>query len=172
MKIHAPVVLMLAGILAATLGASEWRDPSPHRQQLVQVVPDVKLEVLHWGGRGRPILLLAGSGTTAHVYDDFAPKLAANADVYGITRRGFGASSRPSSGYDNQRLADDVFAAIEALGLRKPILVGHSAAGNEMTTLASDHPDATAGLVYLDAVFDPKDLPAGDTHKMALHART
>jgi len=36
---------------------------------------NVKLEVLDWGGTGRPLVLLAGLGNTAHVFDDFAPKL-------------------------------------------------------------------------------------------------
>jgi hypothetical protein len=35
----------------------------------------VRLEVLDWGGSGRPLVLLAGGGDTAHVFDDFAPKL-------------------------------------------------------------------------------------------------
>ena len=68
-------------------------DPSPHTVQFVTVDKDVKLEVLDWGGSGRPLVLLAGLGNTAHVFDDFAPKLTSQYHVYGITRRGFGASS-------------------------------------------------------------------------------
>src|SRR5579862_6274456 len=83
-------------------------DTSPHKVQFVTVDKDVKLEVLDWGGRGRPIVLLAGSGNSAHVFDNFAPKLTPEYHVYGITRRGFGDSSKPDEGYDDQRLADDV----------------------------------------------------------------
>lgn len=163
----------LRALITVTIAvAAAWTDPSPHRVSFVDVDRGVRLEVLDWGGSGRPIVLLAGSGVTGHVYDEFAPKLTASGHVYGITRRGFGASSRPATGYDDRRLADDVLAAIEALGLKRPVLAGHSAAGNEITTLASEHPDAASGLVYLDAVFDPKDLPAQDAHKRELHART
>ncbi len=42
--------------------------------------------------------------------------------------------------------------------MAKPILVGHSAAGNEITSVASLHSDRIGGLVYLDAAFDPKDM--------------
>jgi pimeloyl-ACP methyl ester carboxylesterase len=35
----------------------------------------VRLEVLDWGGTGRAVVLLAGSGNTGHVYDDLAPSL-------------------------------------------------------------------------------------------------
>ena len=78
-----------------------WKDPAPHSVAFVTVESasvntPVKLEVLDWGGSGRPLVLLAGLGNTAHVFDKFAPKLTAKYHVYGITRRGFGASSAPS----------------------------------------------------------------------------
>jgi hypothetical protein len=50
-----------------------WQDPSPHRLQMLKADQDVQLEVLDWGGSGRPIVLLAGLGHTAHIYNDFAP---------------------------------------------------------------------------------------------------
>src|SRR5690349_3687441 len=96
------VVLMIIFLLvpAGAQEAPPWRDPSSHEAQCVTVGDHVRLEVLDWGGTGTPIVLLAGLGNTAHVYDDFAPKLAASYHVYGITRRGFGASSVPTAGYD------------------------------------------------------------------------
>jgi pimeloyl-ACP methyl ester carboxylesterase len=114
---------------------------------------NVRLEVLDWGGTGRPVVLLAGLGNTAHVYDDFAPKLAARYHVYGITRRGFGASSVPAGGYDADRLGDDVLAVFDSLKLTRPVLAGHSVAGEELSSIGSRHPNRVAGLVYLDAVW-------------------
>jgi pimeloyl-ACP methyl ester carboxylesterase len=134
----------------------------------VTVDEGVRLEVLDWGGPGRAVVLLTGSGHTAHVYDDFAPKLTDCCHVYGITRRGYGASSRPASGYDDQRLADDVLAAIEGAKIQKPILIGHSMAGGEMTTLARNHSDRVSALVYLDALGDLEDDPSTDADQMAL----
>jgi len=43
--------------------------------------------------------------------------------VYGISRRGYGASSSPESGYTADRLGDDVLAVIDALKLNRPVLV-------------------------------------------------
>jgi len=37
-----------------------WLDPSPHRTQFIAVENNIKLEVLDWGGSGRPLVLLAG----------------------------------------------------------------------------------------------------------------
>jgi non-heme chloroperoxidase len=113
----------------------------------------VRLEVLDWGGSGRPIVLLAGGGDTAHVFDDFAPKLTAHHHVYGITRRGFGASGYSATDHPADRLGNDVVAVLDALNLKRPILVGHSIAGVELSSVANSHPNRVAGLVYLDAAY-------------------
>jgi non-heme chloroperoxidase len=131
-----------------------WHDPSPHTVQFITVDKDVKLEVLDWGGTGKPVVLLAGLRNTAHVFDDFAPKLATQYHVYGITRRGFGASSAPVLGtdtYSADRLGDDVLAVLDALKLDRSVLVGHSIAGEELSSIATRHPERVAGLIYLDA---------------------
>lgn len=132
-----------------------WLDPSPHRVQFITVQNAVKLEVLDWGGSGRPLVLLPGLGNTAHVFDKFAPKLSPAYHVYGITRRGFGASSAPSpSGdtmYSADRLGDDVLAVLDALKLSRPVLAGHSLGGEELSSVGSRHPARVAGLIYLDA---------------------
>jgi pimeloyl-ACP methyl ester carboxylesterase len=109
--------------------------------------------VLDWGGTGRPIVLLAGGGNTAHIFDDFAPKLTADYHVYGITRRGFGASGYAAADDPADRFGDDVVAAIDALKLNRPVLVGHSLAGAELSSVANRHPDRVAGLVYVDAAY-------------------
>ena len=132
-----------------------WKDPSPHSARFVTVDTNVKLEVLEWTGpqarNVRTLVLVPGLGNTAHVFDTLAPKLAARYRVVGVTRRGFGASSAPSSGYAADRLGDDVLAVIEALSISKPVLVGHSLGGEELSSIGSRYPDKVAGLVYLDA---------------------
>jgi non-heme chloroperoxidase len=130
-----------------------WHDSSPHRVQFVIVEDNVNLEVLDWGGSGRPLVLLAGLGNTAHVFDDFAPKLTSEYHVYGITRRGYGASSVPASGYSADRLGDDVLAVLDVLKIDRPVLVGHSIAGEELSSVGTRHPEKVAGLVYLDAAY-------------------
>jgi non-heme chloroperoxidase len=130
-----------------------WKDPSPHAVQFVTVDNDVNLEVLDWGGSGRPLVFLAGLGNTAHIFDMFALKFTAAYHVYGITRRGFGASSAPASGYSADRLGDDVLAVLDGLKLNRPVLVGHSIAGEELSSVGSRYPGRVAGLIYLDAAY-------------------
>jgi non-heme chloroperoxidase len=164
----AALMLLLQTAPAYARQGGAYQDPASHRVQFVSVQEGVRLEVLDWGGSGRAIVLLAGSGSTAHVFDDFAPKLTGCCHVYGITRRGYGASSQPDSGYDDQRLADDVLQVLDALKIEVPVLVGHSMAGGELTTLGNQHSQRLGGLVYLDALGDPRDFPASDPGYMAL----
>ncbi|HEY1744185.1 MAG TPA: alpha/beta hydrolase [Granulicella sp.] len=137
--------------------ATAWpTDPSPHTVQFITVETGVKLEVLDWGGTGRPIVFLAGLGDSAHGFDNFAPKFTGKYHVYGITRRGFGNSSAvtpDAHNYSSDRLGDDVLAVIDALKLQKPVLAGHSIAGEELSSIGSRHPEKVSGLIYLDAGF-------------------
>jgi len=147
-------------VLAGFVGFAAYLDrdiflnqEAAHTTQFVTVDHNVKLEVLDWGGTGRSVVLLAGLGDTAHVFGKFASALAHYCHVYGITRRGFGASSAPSSGYSADRLGDDVLAVIDALRLSKPVLVGHSIAGEELSSIGSRYPNRVAALVYLEAAY-------------------
>ena len=150
----------------ATAKTAHTIDPSPHKVRFVTVAPDVKLEVLDWGGDGPPLVFLAGLGFTAHCFDTFAPKFTGHHHVYAITRRGYGVSSWPAptdANYDADRLGDDVLAVLDALKIEKPVLAGHSIAGQELSSIGTRHPEKVAGLVYLDAAYgyafyDPGNL--------------
>jgi len=138
-----------------------------HRVQFVTVEDGVRLEVLDWGGSGKPLVLLTGSGNTAHVFDELAGKLTPLAHVYGVTRRGFGASSHPDSGYTDQRLRMMSFMCWTRLKLLLPFWWAIPWR-KRVTNLRFAHPDRVGGLVYLDAGADPKDFPASDPAYMAL----
>jgi non-heme chloroperoxidase len=143
-------------ILAIALPVAAFAQTAPPPTasvQFVEVEKDVKLEVIDWGGTGRPVVFLAGLGATAHAFDTFAPRLTPDYHVFGITRRGFGKSSVPTSGYSADRLGDDVLAVIENLHLDRPTLVGHSIAGEELSSIGSRHPEKISGLIYLDAAY-------------------
>ncbi len=128
-----------------------WVDASPHSELLVTTEPDVRLEVLDWGGAGEPMIFLAGLSNTAHAFDEFAPRFRDAFHVYAITRRGFGPSSHPDGGYDSDSRARDILAVLDSLGIKRAILVGHSIAGDELSRFAVNYPERVRALVYLDA---------------------
>lgn len=149
-----PALFALVSTLQVAHAQPAWTDSSPHQVKFITVEPGVRLEVLDWGGTGRPVVLLAGYNT-AHDYDEFAPKLAQFCHVFGITRRGYGASSRPESGYGAQRSAQDVLQVLDALNLSRPVLVGHSFGGQDLSSLGATHSGQLSGLVYLNSAEDP-----------------
>jgi non-heme chloroperoxidase len=154
----------LAGPLAAQ-DEPQWRDPSPHQTRWVTVDSLVRLEVLDWGGTGPPLVLL-GCYLSAHAYDEFAPKLTDRFHVYGLTRRGIGASDQPATGYSVQRSADDLLEALDALKLAKSVVLGTSCAGRVQTMFAAQYPSRLLGLVYLDGASDP--LTTADEYEPAM----
>src|SRR5262249_17029680 len=116
-----PILLLFVGVPRYAQQSADWKDSSPHTTRFVTVDKGVSLEGVDWGGSGKPVVLLAGGGDTAHVFDDFAPKLTASCHVYGITRRGFGASGFSSSANFADRLGDDVLATLGELHLNRPV---------------------------------------------------
>lgn len=156
------VVAVVAVVLAAIAGGgcrrpaapAPWRDTSPHAVSFVGVAPDVRLEVLDWGGMGPNLVFLSGLDDVAHGFDDFAPQFRDRFHVVAITRRGYGASTRTPAGYDLATRLQDLTTALDSLNIRKAILVGHSMAGDELTGFAGAHPDRVLALVYFDAAYD------------------
>lgn len=138
---------------AAVLGAAAAVVAQP-TARFIEREPNLWLETLDWGGEGPDVLLLAGLNHTAHVWEEFAPRLARDARVTAFTRRGWGASSHAAGGYTTERLASDVLAVCDSLGLDRPVLVGHSIAGAEMVRAAARRPGGFRGFVFLDAAYD------------------
>ncbi len=160
---------------ASRLSESQWSDASPHKSSFIVVDQGVRLEVLEWtsparmdGKKPRTLVLLAGAGATAHYYDDLAPELAEKYRVIGITRRGFGGSSKPDFGYDIVRLGEDVMQVLNTLGIESPVLVGHSFGGDEVTQLGARYPHRFAGLIYLDAAYDRSKSNSKEKDLMAM----
>lgn len=151
-------LLLLVLSCASAQDSTQFQDPSPHRAQFVTVEKEVQLEVLDWGGSGRPVVLLGGY-TTAHIFDEIAPKLTGVGHIYGITRRGLGASSKPDHGYTARESGEDVMRVLESLRLERPVLMGYSFGGQDLSVLGAEHSDRIGALVYLDSAEDERVWP-------------
>jgi pimeloyl-ACP methyl ester carboxylesterase len=74
--------------------------------------------------------------------------------------RGHGRSEPAVDGsYSIADMADDVAAVVDALGLKRFVLVGHSMGGGAALIYAGRHPDRVAGLVLVDPIGDAKQIP-------------
>ena len=77
-------------------------------------------------GSGAPLVMIPGWSQTAAQFEAQIEGLSANRRVIAFDMRGHGDSDKPEHGYKIQRLAMDVRNAIEALGLERVSLLGHS----------------------------------------------
>jgi pimeloyl-ACP methyl ester carboxylesterase len=128
-------------------------DKSPHKSDFVNV-NGIRLNYLDWGGEGEVILFLAGMGCNAHVFDDFAPRFTDKFHVMALTRRGHGESDHPETGYDIDTLTEDIRQFLDALGIEKIILAGHSMANVELSHFNALYPERVIKLIFLDAAYD------------------
>src|SRR6202041_3409524 len=97
----------------------------------------MRFHFLEWGrADAAPIVLLHGGHQSAHSWDLVSLYLAQRYRVLALDQRGHGDSEWPRDvEYSNSAMARDAEAFIEALGLRRPILMGHSMGGRNSLLL-------------------------------------
>jgi pimeloyl-ACP methyl ester carboxylesterase len=144
--------------VAAALGGAMWFTAKTARKVETVVGRDGRMiEVmgnrLHVAeeGSGPPLLLIHGLGGQMR---NFGPELIADLArdyrVIRVDRPGSGYSERPAGAAANLRTQADVIAGlIDALGLQKPTLVGHSLGGALSLATAVYHPDKVGRLLLI-----------------------
>ncbi len=107
-------------------------------------------------GAKRPILLVHG-WCCDHSF--FAPQFTHFARrghrVVAVNLRGHGASDTPRQDYTMQLFADDLAFLVRALGLAKPVVIGHSMGGVVAFAFAASYPGLPSAIVTIDAGLTP-----------------
>ena len=126
-----------------------------------------RIELLTWGERGRPgLLLVHGNSAHAEWWSFIAPYLAQDYRVASMSLAGMGASDWRET-YAFQDFAADAEACAQAAGLyeggRKPIYIGHSFGGSQVFFAAARHPERMHAAILVDVGFGgpPPDSPEG-----------
>ncbi|HEY0658137.1 MAG TPA: alpha/beta hydrolase [Pyrinomonadaceae bacterium] len=89
-------------------------------------------------GTGQPVVLIHGFPLNGHSWEkQTAMLLDQGYRVIAYDRRGFGASSQPSSGYDYDTFAEDLDKLMTTLDLRDAVLIGFSMGSGEVTRYLS-----------------------------------
>jgi non-heme chloroperoxidase len=84
-------------------------------------------------GTGKPVILIHGWPLSGRSWEKQVPALlAAGYRVITYDRRGFGDSSKPTSGYNYDTFAEDLHKLVTKLDLRDAALVGFSMGGGEV----------------------------------------
>lgn len=116
------------------------------------VLRQIRLHFLEWGDpNAPPVVLLHGGHQSAHSWDLVSLHLAQNHRVLALDQRGHGDSEWPRDAeYTNDAMARDAEAFIDALGLRQPIVIGHSMGGRNAMLLTRRDPSRLRALVIVD----------------------
>jgi haloacetate dehalogenase len=109
------------------------------------------------GGSGPPVLLLHGYPETHLMWHAVAPGLAERLTVVAADLPGYGDSFRPPvtedhASHGKRALAEDLVAAMDALGHRAFAVAGHDRGGRVAYRMALDHPEAVTRMVVMDIV--------------------
>ena len=113
-------------------------------------VDRLKLHYRDWGGAGQPIVLLHGLASTCRIWDLVAPVLSDGFRVVALDQRGHGQSDKPDLGYDFDSVVGDLHGFAVALGLERPVVVGHSWGADVALDYAVAHPGLAKGLCFVD----------------------
>ena len=107
---------------------------------------------LEWGDPGNPtVLMLHGVSQQAHSWDFIALALSDRFRALSLDQRGHGDSDwAPGGDYSIEAQQADIDGVVDALGLGKFTLMGHSMGGRNSYIWASRHPGALDSLVIVD----------------------
>ena len=114
-------------------------------------------------GSGSPVVLVHGYALNGHSWEkQEAALLAAGHRVITYDRRGFGASSRPSIGYDFDTLAGDLHVLLSSLDLRAVVLAGFAMGTGEVARYLAAHGPGRVKAAVLVAPLLPFLLKTND----------
>ncbi len=111
----------------------------------------VTLHTLQWGEQGQTLVCIHGVTANAFSFQALADALSSQHRLIAYDIRGRGDSDKPQSGYSISIYADDLAALIDALGLERPVIVGHSLGALIGLYFAAHYPDKLSKLVLIDA---------------------
>ncbi|MER9137140.1 alpha/beta fold hydrolase [Mesorhizobium sp. M0830] len=109
-------------------------------------------------GEGRPIVFVHGLGAQLHHFrHTLFGRFGSGYRLIALDRPGSGYSERASGATGRlPEQAEIVRRFIEALGLERPLVVGHSLGGAVALTLAVEHPEAISGIALLAPLTHPE----------------
>ncbi len=106
-------------------------------------------------GAGFPVLFVTGLAGYASFWRDQVPAFSRNYDVVVYDHRGVGQSDHKGVAASIERLAADAIGLMDALGLEKAHIIGHSAGSAVAQILAIEHPERLASMVLTGAWTKP-----------------
>ena len=150
----------------------ERREPRGRREPREHHVAGPAGDLVVWGRPGDPpdTLLLHGIGGMGRMWDFFADAVAGRLRLLAPDARGHGDSVKPPAGPGSYAPADfvaDAAAILDAFGLERVFLVGHSMGGGHAVTFTLAHPERVRALVIIDIGPTLKPEGAERAHRLS-----
>ena len=105
-----------------------------------------------------PLIFLHGILAFTQSYSEFIERLAQKYFVVGIDMRGHGRSTIGTEPYSHKLIADDVMIVADEIGLDKFYVVGHSAGGFALLSIAKFYPDRIIKGVSIASLFNHEGI--------------
>ena len=127
---------------------------------------------IHYRDQGKqtdsiPIVLIHGTGSSLHTYDNWVSELAINHRVVRMDLPGYGLTGPfPNRDYSYNNYVAFLKDFLESIGLKKCILTGSSLGGNIAWRFTIENPDMVIKLILIDAAGYPlksKSVPLAFT---------
>lgn len=156
----------LAG--APTARADSSAPAADVRPSFVETDDGASLFYLDWG-TGKPVLFTHAWALNADIWEYQLTELVDHGlRCVAYDRRGHGRSSDPGRGYDYDRLADDLAAVIDRLGLHDVTLVGFSMGNGEAVRYLSRHGSSRIARLVMVSTIPPQSSGSFDAFVAAL----
>lgn len=175
------VALSLATILIALCGSAvsvayAWEppssdSPSSYLTRVESRYVETDLARFHYTvlGSGSPVVLIAGGGLWGYSWREMAPALAREHTVYAVDLPSQGYTELHTAGfaYDLPAMAEAIAAFLDAVGVGRTTLIGHSWGGAWSLYFAEQNPERVDRLVLLDSPgLDAEKAPITPVFKM------
>jgi non-heme chloroperoxidase len=121
-------------------------------------------------GPDTPLILLHGYSDSWFSYSRVLGGLARDRRVYALDLRGHGDSDRPAGGFGMDDLAGDVLAFMDASGMGRAVLAGHSMGSFVAQQAAVRAPERISRLVLIGSATTPRRIQGIDELAAAVDA--
>jgi len=117
-------------------------------------VNGVALAVREWPGKGPALVCVHGLTANHSCWASMADLLAPDFRLIAYDLRGRGESGKPESGYSIEHHCKDLLGLLDAFGLRKAVIMGHSLGAHIGLRFAALYPARVSKLVLVDGGLD------------------
>ena len=144
---------LLTLLVLAAPSAFAQPDPSLLPEGFGSEFAELESGKLHYviGGKGEPLVLLHGWGSTWYMWRKVMPALAERYTVIALDLPGLGDSEVPEGGFDKATTAARIRSVVQSLGFNEINLVGHDVGLMVAYAYAAAHPDEVRKLALIEA---------------------